>query len=594
MSNTANLNKSSEETLQAQPFRFYFRKHPRVFFMGSLSLFCTNLLDVLTPLGVKFAIDSVTAKDSAKLLQAILIYIGLMAFVALFRFGWRYYFGRFHHTVAEDLRNRIFGKLTELGPSFYQRSPVGQLMSLMTNDVNAFRMAIGPGMLTLLDALFLLAMILPIMIWLSWDWTWKTLIFIPFIPFIMRKLEAAIHTRYREEQDRLAEVSANTQEIVSGVRVIKGFAQEQNQLDAFNVKSREYEVACNRVVTVDALFHPSFQGAIILGGVSLLWFGTPDVMRGTVTLGSFVAFHDYVRRMVWPFSAIGLAASMMEQGRASFSRIKDLLSTETDIPDLGDVTIEKFEKLEIKNLTFRYAGAIADALTDIDLTIEAGETIGIVGPVGSGKTTLLQVATRMYPAPGGTVRINGVDIERIRRNSLSHFISYVTQDVFLFSDTIAENVALGFTDFPGLEHVEEATAIVNIDQEIRGIPGSYGAYLGERGVNLSGGQKQRLTIARAMIRRSQVVILDDSLSAVDGRTEKIITRELRSAAEKRTVILVSHRLATLRHADRIIVMNQGRIEAIGSHKELLASSQTYRELDSMQNLQATPSPEASV
>ncbi|RYZ70781.1 MAG: ABC transporter ATP-binding protein, partial [Proteobacteria bacterium] len=302
----------AQDTLQAKPFRFYFRKHPRVFFLGSLSLFITNFLDVLTPLAVKFAIDAVTAKDSSKLLQAILVYIAVMAGVALFRFGWRYYFGRFHHSVAEDLRNRIFGKLTELGPSFYQRSPVGQLMSLMTNDVNSFRMAIGPGMLTLLDALFLLAMILPIMIWLSWDWTWKTLIFIPLIPFIMRKLESAIHTRYREEQDRLAEVSANTQEIVSGVRVIKGFAQEKNQLETFNLKSKEYEVACNRVVAIDALFHPSFQGAIILGGVSLLWFGTPDVMKGTITLGSFVAFHDYVRRMVWPFSAIGMAASMME------------------------------------------------------------------------------------------------------------------------------------------------------------------------------------------------------------------------------------------------------------------------------------------
>ncbi|RYZ66726.1 MAG: ABC transporter ATP-binding protein, partial [Proteobacteria bacterium] len=420
------------------------------------------------------------AKDSSKLLQAILVYIAVMAGVALFRFGWRYYFGRFHHSVAEDLRNRIFGKLTELGPSFYQRSPVGQLMSLMTNDVNSFRMAIGPGMLTLLDALFLLAMILPIMIWLSWDWTWKTLIFIPLIPFIMRKLESAIHTRYREEQDRLAEVSANTQEIVSGVRVIKGFAQEKNQLETFNLKSKEYEVACNRVVAIDALFHPSFQGAIILGGVSLLWFGTPDVMKGTITLGSFVAFHDYVRRMVWPFSAIGMAASMMEQGRASFSRIKDLLSTETDIPDLGTETIETFEKLEIKNLSFRYQGAVADALTDINLTIHAGETIGIVGPVGAGKTTLLQVATRLYPTSPGTIRYNGIDVDQIRRDSVSHFISYVTQDVFLFSDTIAENIALGFNDFPGLESVEEATSIVNIDQEIRGMPGSYGAYLGER------------------------------------------------------------------------------------------------------------------
>ena len=458
-------------------------------------------------------------------------------------------------------------------------------MSLMTNDVNSFRQAIGPGMLTLLDAIFLLAMILPIMCWLSWDWTWKTLVFVPLMPFAMRKLEAAIHSRYRIEQDRLSDLSARAQEIVAGVRVIKGFAQEKNQLRSFNELSRAYEVACNRVTQVDALFNPTFQIATIFGAVSLLWWGTPDVMSSRVTLGSFIAFFEYVRKMVWPFSAIGLAVSMMEQGRASFDRIRELLATETDIPDTGVASISNFETLEFRSLSFRYPGAIADALSDVSLTIHAGETVGLVGPVGAGKTTLLQLATRLYPAADGSVLINGLDLASVRRDSLSSLISYVTQDVFLFSDTIAENVALGFLDFPGLEPVQEASLVVNIDQEIQSIPGSYGAYLGERGVNLSGGQKQRLSIARAMIRKSQVVMLDDSLSAVDGRTEKMITGELRRAMGSRsqTVILVSHRLATLRHADRIVVMNQGRIEAVGTHEELVATCATYRELESMQS-----------
>lgn len=575
-----------ENTLLTKPFRFYFRMHPRAFAMGALSLFCTNFLDVLTPLGIGYAVDAINSKNPEHLLRGIALYIGLMTCVAVCRFGWRYFFGRFHHSVANDLRMRIFGKLTTLGPSFYQRSPVGQLMSLMTNDVNSFRMAIGPGMLTLLDAIFLLSMIVPIMCWLSWSWTWKTLLFVPLLPFIMRKLESAIHTRYRIEQDRLAEVSARAQEIVAGVRVIKGFAQERNQLASFNRLSDEYRLACNRVAQIDALFGPTFQSATVIGAAALLWWGTPDVMSGKVTIGAFVAFFDYVRRMVWPFSAIGFAISMMEQGRASFDRIHELLATETDIPDRGTRTIEKFETLELRDLTFRYPGAIADALTGVSLTIKAGETIGLVGPVGAGKTTLLQIAARLYPTAPGHVRLNGIDIAEIRRDSLSHLMSYVTQDVFLFSDTIAENVALGFDDFPGLEPVQEAMTVVNIDREIKDIPGAYGAYLGERGVNLSGGQKQRLTIARAMIRRSQIVMLDDSLSAVDGRTEKMITQELRratSSQSSQTVILVSHRLATLRHADRIVVLNQGRIEAVGSHDELLKSCQTYRELEQMQS-----------
>lgn len=576
---------SANTSLLARPFRFYFRMHPRVFLLGSLSLFTTDLLDVMTPLAIKFAIDAVTEKKPGHLAEAIGIYFGLMVFVAVFRFGWRYYFGRFHHSVAHDLRIRIFSKLTSLGPSFFQRSPIGQLMSLITNDVNSFRMAIGPGMLTMLDAMSLLVLILPIMCWLSFDWTWKTLIFVPLMPYIMKKLEMAIHSRYRIEQDRLSDVSARAQEIVSGVRVIKSFAQERNQLDSFNRLSKEYERACNRVTNVDALFGPSFQMATLFGFVALLWWGTPDVMSGQVTVGSFVAFYDYVRRMVWPFSAIGLAISMMEQGRASFDRIGELLGTETDIPDNGDVTLNEFESIELRDLSFSYPGAVGEALSAVCLTIRAGETIGIVGPVGSGKTTLLQLIARLYPTAPNAVLVNGISIERVRRDSLSHLMSYVTQDVFLFSDTISENVALGFQDFPGFESVEESARVVNIDAEIRGIPGGYGAHLGERGVNLSGGQKQRLSIARAMIRRSQVVLLDDSLSAVDGRTEKMITTELRramSSTAKQTVILVSHRLATLRHADRIVVLNQGRIEDVGSHDELLKSCQTYRELNDLQ------------
>lgn len=545
----------------------------------------TNFLDVLTPLAFAYAIDAVTKNDAHKLMKGMVTYIALMLCVAVFRFGWRYFFGRFHHSVAHDLRLRIFGRLTTFGPSFYQRSPIGQLMSLITNDVNSFRMAIGPGMLTMLDAIFLLAFILPIMCYYSIDWTWKTLVFIPFMPFLMKKLETAIHVRYRREQDLLADLSARIQEVVSGMRVIKGFAQEKNQLESFNRLSREYESACNRVTRVDALFSPSFQSATIFGFTALLWWGTPDIIAGRVTLGAFIAFYEYVRRMVWPLSAIGLAISMMEQGRASFTRIAELMSTETDIPDRGTVTIDRFESLEFRNLSFSYPGAVGEALSGVSFTIRSGETIGIVGPVGSGKTTLLQLAARMYPSPRGSVLINGMPVEDIARASLSKVMSYVTQDVFLFSDTIAENVALGLGDFPGVDSVQEWTRVVNIDTEIQGIPGSYHAYLGERGVNLSGGQKQRLSIARAMIRRSQLVMLDDSLSAVDGRTEKMITGELQRATSDRTqtVVLISHRLATLKHADRIVVLNQGRIEAIGSHDELLVSSATYRSVNELQS-----------
>jgi ATP-binding cassette subfamily B multidrug efflux pump len=573
---------SSSADLINRPFRFYFKSHPRAFALGVISLFFTNFFDVLTPLGLKMGIDAVNAKNADGLYKAIFIYLGVMFGVTLFRYQWRIHFGRFHHSVADDLRCRIFKKLTELGPSFFQKNPIGELMSLLTNDVNTFRMAIGPGVLILLDGVFLLGLILPVMAYMSWDWTWKCLILLPLVPFVMRHLEKLVHERYRDQQDRLAEVSANAQEIVSGIRVIKSFAQEDTQGRNFDRQSKAYEDACNRFAKVDALFQPSMESAIAMGSVALLWFGTPDVMRAHVSLGTLVAFHEYIKRLMWPMSGIGMAISMVEQGRASFGRVRELLSTETDIPDNGTRSIETFEKLEVRGLTFRYPGAERAALSDVNLTIHAGETIGVVGPVGAGKTSLLQVLCRLFPVDRETILINGVEISDIRRSSLTGIFSYVTQDAFLFSDTVAENIALGLNQFPGFEPVEEVTRTVNIDAEIREIPEGYSAYVGERGVNLSGGQKQRLAIARALIRRSQVILLDDSLSAVDGKTEKAITAELRAKRDA-TVVIVSHRLATLRHADRILVLNNGHVEAMAPHNELLSLSPTYRKLFELQS-----------
>lgn len=576
----------STDQLKQRPFLFYMKRNKRAFAFGVTALLFTNFFDVLTPLGLKAGIDAITHKDPGGLLRAVGLYVGLMTGVTVCRYFWRIYFGRFHLTAAEDLRNRIYTKLTELGPSFFQKNPTGQLMSLITNDVNTFRMAIGPGTLILLDAIFLIAMIVPVMITLSWDWTWKTLVLLPFVPFFMRKMEALIHELYRVEQDKLSEVSGHAQEIVSGVRVIKGFAQESNQLAKFNVVSREYEDACNAMAKVDSAFHPVMEFAVACGSVILLFFCTPAVVRDEVTLGTFVAFHEYIKRMIWPMSAIGMGVSMHEQGRASFARIRELLSTETDIPDTGKETLPVFKKLELRNVTFRYPGSPVEALKNINLTIHAGETIGIVGPVGAGKTTLLQLLCRMFPLQQGQILFNGIEIADLERASLASTVSVVPQDAFLFSETIAENVALGLNEFPGLESIERATTMVNIDREIRELPEKYEAYLGERGVNLSGGQKQRLTIARAMIRRSPIVLLDDSLSAVDGTTEKAIVRELKAARiedHSQTVLIVSHRLATLKHADRIVVLQRGEIEAVGTHEELIVLSPTYRTLHHLQN-----------
>ena len=552
-------------------------------------LFFTNLFDSLTPLALKFAIDAIQAKEEQSLSKAVMIYIGLNLAFVYFRWGWRVYWGKFHQAVADDLRARIFSKLTLLGPSFYQKNPIGQLISIVSSDVNSFRMGIGPGLLILLDGIFYLGMYLPAMIWISWDWTWKTLILLPLIPPFMRKMEQLMHRYYRIEQDKLADVSANAQEIVSGVRVIKAYTQETNQLASFDKKSKIYEETCNKVARLDAIWQPVMEFSVASGTVILLWFCTDPVIQGTITLGTLFAFHEYIRRMTWPMSALGFSVSMIEQGRASFDRIRELLETETDIPDTGEKVVHEFEKLEVKDLSFRYAGAEHYALRDVSLTINAGETIGIVGPVGSGKTTLMNLICRLYPVEPNKVTFNDISVEDLKQSSLRRLISYVPQDAFLFSDTVAENISLGYTTEQALmnDHVKHFASVVNFDSEIEALPTGYESLLGERGVNLSGGQKQRLTIARALIRNSQFVILDDSLSAVDGKTEKLIVEQLKGALDRRTVLIVSHRLATLRHADRIFVMNNGRVESVGKHDELLKTSATYKELNELQSSMAT-------
>ena len=583
------MNQDPNQDLLRRPFRFYFREHRRAFVMGVMALFFTNVFDVLTPLGLKAGIDAITARSETRLWHAVVLFVGLMIGVTCFRYYWRIYFGRFHHSVASDLRDRIFAKLTRFGPSFYQKNPTGQLMSLITNDVNSFRMAIGPGTLILLDSVFLIAMILPVMISISWDWTWKTLLLLPLVPFFIRHMEAMIHQRYRVQQDKLSELSARSAEIISGIRVIKGFAQERIQQKMFNDDSRAYEMACNRMSKVDSAFQPVMEIAISVGSVTLLWFCTEPVTRGAITLGTFVAYQEYIKRMIWPLSAIGMGVSMFEQGRASFDRIREVLSFDTDIPDHGTLELSRFESIEFRAVTFRYPGAPIDAIHNLSLTINAGETIGIVGPVGAGKTTLLQLLARLQTIQTGELFINQIPIAAIRRSSLASLMSFVPQDAFLFSDTVADNLTFGLSKKPEDKVIELAAAMVNIDHEIAALPDKFSAYLGERGVNLSGGQKQRMTIARALIRRTPVVILDDSLSAVDGKTEKMIVGEFRKAKEEnpaQTVLIVSHRLATLKHADRIVVMNGGHVESIGSHDELLIQSPTYRRLHELQHTSA--------
>lgn len=549
-----------------------------------LFLVFTNTLDALAPLVLKQGIDQITAGESlSALTMTVLLYFGIMGSLSITRYTWRIFFGRYHTGAAEDLRKRIFQHLSKMGPQFFKSHPIGELMSVITNDVQSFRNGIGSGVLVLVDGVTIMAAVVPLMIYLEPNWTWKTLILLPLVPLLIWKVTELIFKNYKIQQDRLADLSGTTQEIASGIRVIKGFAQEENQLAYYNVKNKALQIAGSKVARVDSLFVPIMQFGVASGTAILLFIAADDLIAGTVTLGTFVAFQRYIAKMSWPMTALGMGLSQYKKGMASFSRIKELLMKPTDIPDDGVVELQGFENLKVQNLHFQFADADRELLKGISFEIKAGEKVAIVGPVGSGKTTLLHILNRLYPVRSGMVEINGTSIEKIKQNSLHKTFAFVPQEPFLFSDSVSDNLQMALENPAADDELIHWTNAVDIHEEIKGLPQSFESQLGERGVNLSGGQKQRLTIARGLITRSPMIMLDDSLSAVDHKTEETIQRQMKSSETKKTQVIVTHRLSGIRDADQIIVLKDGLIEAIGKHSELLAKSPTYKHISEIQN-----------
>lgn len=577
-------NTAETAKLFKNPLLHYIRYQPRPFCMGILLLIITNALDGLYPLLLKVGIDQIEKQQPlGELGRTSLILITAITCLGLTRFGWRRYFGRFHTYAMEDMRLRIFKHFTNLGPSFFQKSQVGELMSVATNDVQSFRQAIGPGLLIFLDGLIYLAIILPVMFTMNFSWTWKTLILLPLVPFLINKVMKLIHVNYKISQDRFSEMTGVTQETIGGIRVVKSFAQEDHRTEIFCQSSRKLEKANNKVAFIDALFMPVMEFGVTSGSVILFFIAADDLYTGAVTIGTFVAFHRYIQKMVWPVTALGLGFSYYEKGRASIERIKEVMTQATDIPDTGTKELQTFESLEFRNVSFKYPGSEVYALKNVSFKINKGEHVGLMGQVGSGKSTLVNLLLRMYPVREGEILVNNLPVDQYSLKSLRAGLVMVTQEVFLFSETVSRNVSYGFYDDPEFKDVERMTEVVNIRGEIENLPQKFDSQLGERGVNLSGGQKQRLSIARGLILTSPFLILDDSLSAVDTRTEKMIEEELHQAHGHQTRLTVAHRLSSLKSADKIIVLKDGTIEAQGTATELMQISPSFRTIVSVQS-----------
>lgn len=577
--NTAEISK-----LFKNPLFHYIRHQPRPFFTGILLLIVTNSLDGLYPLLLKVGVDQIQERQPfGELGRTALLLVVAVTCLGLARYGWRRNFGRFHTYAMEDMRLRIFKHFAHLGPSFFQKSQVGELMSVATNDVASFRQAIGPGLLIFLDGLIYLAIILPIMLTINFTWTWQTLILLPLVPFLINKVMKLIHTNYKISQDRFSELTGVTQETIGGIRVVKSFAQEDHRTQMFCDSSRKLEKANNKVAFIDSLFMPVMELGVTSGSVILFFIAANDLYAGTVTIGTFFIFHRYIQKMVWPVTALGLGFSYYEKGRASVDRIKEVMTQATDIPDSGEIELQKFDSLEFRNVSFKYPGAEVYALKNISFKIQKGEHFGLMGQVGSGKSTLVNLLLRMYPVLEGQILVNGLPVEQYTLKSLRACLVMVTQEVFLFSETVSRNVSYGFHEDPEFKNVERMTEVVNIRGEIENLPQKFDSHLGERGVNLSGGQKQRLSIARGLILTSPFLIMDDSLSAVDTRTEKMIEEELAQVKNRQTRLTVAHRLSSLKSTDKIIVLKDGTIEAQGTAAELMQTSPSFRTIVSVQS-----------
>jgi len=489
--------------------------------------------------------------------------------------------------IEYDMRHDFYASLIGQPLGFFQDNRVGDLMARATNDLSAIRQIVGPMILYSCQATFALLIVLPVLFSTSIKLTLLMLIPMPFVSITVKFLGGRIHTRFEKIQEYFSSITARSQENLTGVRVVRAYAQEDSEIARFQELNREYAAQNLRLVKFSAAMRPLLYFFIGLGFVIIVAVGVPMAIRGEITAGHFTAYILYLQRMIWYLIALGYVVNLYQRGTASLKRFNAILETEPTIRDADEARERPPIKggIEFRDLTFAYNGK--PVLRDIDLTIEEGKTVAFVGKTGSGKSTLVSLVPRLMDAPEGSILIDGIPIRGFRLEQLRRSIGFVPQETFLFSDTISENIAFGVDDDRGSDRsrIERAATVAGVATDINEFPNKYEQRVGERGITLSGGQKQRTAIARAVMRDPRILILDDSLSAVDTYTEETILHNLRDVRADRTTLIVSHRVSTIRDADLICVLNNGRIVERGTHEELIRLGGEYAELYELQLLE---------
>jgi ATP-binding cassette subfamily B multidrug efflux pump len=613
----------------------YVVRYKRKFALGLACVVLTRAVALAGPAVLGFAIDDLTrgvTRGKLAAYGALLLGIGLVG--GLFLFLQRRILIGASRDIEYDMRNDFFAHLQTLPLAYFQAHRTGDLMSRATNDLSAVRMMIGPSIMYAANTMLTFVVALTVMVSIDGRLALWSLIPLPFVSISVKVFGSQIHKRFEQIQAQLSEVSAIAQEALSGVRVVRAYRQEEAELERFRRSIDEYVRRSRRLIVIQGFFFPSMGFFLGLGALLVIWLGSREVIQGRITVGQFVAFNSYLTMLSWPMIAFGWVTNMLQRGMASWKRMLEILDVEPAIADnLGTQSAQSAQsaqsqeafagsagfafnrceirgEIEFRDLTFGYGGA-APVLEHVSAKIEAGQTVALVGVTGSGKSTLISLLARLHDPPPGTVFVDGVDVREIPLGVLRGAIGFVPQEPFLFSDTLADNVAFGLDAVSdsgtsdrsaGLSsertgdgdarlnasrsmRIVDATAVARLDKDVADFPKGHETMVGERGITLSGGQKQRTALARAIAVDPRILVLDDALSAVDTYTEEEILTRLRGVTRERTAIIVSHRISTVREADLIFVLDGGRIAERGTHDELIRHNGLYAELHKKQLLE---------